>query len=284
MKTQSAVTPSPAPESTYIEAPRRWPALALGELWRYRSVGTALARRNLKARYRQTLLGIAWVLIQPLALGLVMAFFFNLIAREGYFGIPYAAWFVTGLAIWVPAMKVMSEGATSLVSNQQLITRVYLPRPLIPISVALTTLVDLTFTLIAAFIVLLLFGFRPTTLYLLLPFFIAVSYAFMVGVALFMSALNVAYRDVQVAMPFIERLMFFMSPLLYPAQLIPEQLWPLYYLNPMALVLTGFHWILVDAPPPPTFAYFEGTIVAVAWLVGGFIVFRRREPSFADML
>ncbi len=111
--------------------------MALGELWRYRSVGTALARRNLKARYRQTVLGVVWVLIQPLALGLIMAFFFNLISRQGYYDIPFPAWFITGLAIWGPVTKIMNEGAVSLVANQNLVTRVYLPRPLIPISVAL---------------------------------------------------------------------------------------------------------------------------------------------------
>jgi lipopolysaccharide transport system permease protein len=274
----------PAAESTYITAPRRWPALQLGELWRYRSVATALARRNLKARYRQTLLGVVWVLIQPLALGLIMAYFFNLIAREGYFGVPFAAWFITGLAIWGPVMKIMGEGSLSLVSNQNLVTRVYLPRPLIPVSVALTTLVDLAFTLVAAFVVILLFGFRPTALYLLLPFFIVVAYIAMIGASLFLGAINVAYRDVQVAIPFIERLLFFLSPLLYPAELVPEALLPVYYLNPMALVLTGFQWVMLEAAPPPAYAYVEGTAVAILMLVVGLIVFRKREPSFSDVL
>jgi lipopolysaccharide transport system permease protein len=281
---ETTATPGPAAESTKIAAPARWPALELGELWRYRSVGTALAMRNLKARYRQTLLGVAWILIQPLALGLIMAFFFSLIARDGYYDVPFAVWFITGLAIWGPLTKIMNEGAISLVSNQNLVTRVYLPRPLIPISVALTTLVDLAFTMVAAFVVLLLFGYRPSALYVLLPFFIAVGYVTMIGAGLFLGALNVAFRDVQVAIPFIERLLFFMSPLLYPAHLVPEELWPLYYLNPLALVLTGFHWILVQAPAPPPFAFVEGTVMAFASLAIGFIVFRKREPTFTDVL
>jgi homopolymeric O-antigen transport system permease protein len=258
--------------------------MALGELWRYRSVGTALARRNLKARYRQTLLGVLWVLIQPLALGLIMAFFFELIARQGYDGIAFPAWFITSLAIFGPLAKIMNEGAVSLVANQSLVTRVYLPRPLIPISVALTTLVDLAFTMVAAFVVILLFGFRPTPLYLLLPFFAAVGYAMMTGAALLLGAVNVAYRDVQVAIPFIERLLFFISPVLYPASLVPEGLLPLYYLNPMALVLNGFQWVMLEATPPPAYAYVEGTAMAFLILVVGLVVFRQREPSFADVL
>lgn len=284
MNQDDTAAPGPAAESTEISAPGRWPSLELGEMWRYRSVGTALAMRNLKARYRQTLLGVVWILIQPLALGLIMAFFFNLIAREGYYGVPFAAWFITALAIWGPLNKAMAEGATSLVSNQNLVTRVYLPRPLIPISIALATLVDLTFTMVAAFVVLLLFGYRPTELYLLLPFFIAVGYLTMTGAGLFLGALNVAFRDVQVAIPFVERLLFFISPVLYPAALVPEELLPLYYLNPLALVLSGFHWILVAAPAPPLFAFVEGTVVAFASLAVGFIVFRKREATFADVL
>lgn len=258
--------------------------MAPRELWQHRSVGMALARRNFKARYRQTVLGVVWVLIQPLALGLIMAFFFNLIARDGYFGIPFAAFFITGLAVWAPLSKIMMEGATSLVSNQNLVNRVYLPRPLIPISVAITTLVDLAFTVVAAFVVLLLFGYRPSLLYLLLPFFIAVGYAMMIGAGLFLGALNVAYRDVQVAIPFIERLLFFVSPLIYPAALVPAELLPLYYLNPLALVLTGFQWVMLEAPPPPAYAFVEGTIMSIVILVVGFWVFRKREPSFADLL
>jgi lipopolysaccharide transport system permease protein len=113
---------------------------------------------------------------------------------------------------------------------------------------------------------------------------VVVGYAMMIGAGLFFGALNVAYRDVQVAIPFIERLLFFMSPLLYPASLVPEQLQPLYYLNPMALVLSGFQWIMLEAPAPPAYAFVEGTVMALVCLAVGFVVFRRREPTFADML
>ena len=278
------MAPGPAPESTLIEAPLRQPNLALGELWRYRSVATALARRNLKARYRQTLLGVAWVLIQPLSLMIILSGFFSLIARQGYDGVPFPVFFISGLAIWGPALKIMAEGSQSLVANQQLVTRVYLPRPLIPVSVMLTAFVDLAFTLVALEVILLVFGYTPSLTYLALPFFIAVAFTTMLGAAFVMSAINVAYRDVQVAMPFLERLLFFVSPLLYPAQLIPEPWLPLYYLNPMALVLTGFRWAVAEMPPPPAYAVVEGTVVAILSLVVGFLVFRRREPTFADML
>ena len=284
MNEQTAAAPGPAPESTFIDAPKRWPRLGLDELWRYRSVAYALARRNLKARYRQTLLGIVWVLIQPLSLMIIFSIAFTFILRGGYGGVPYPVFFISGLAIWGPSLKIMSEGTMSLIANQQLVTKVYLPRPLLPGSIALTAFVDLAFTLIALEFVLLLYGYAPSLLYLALPFFILVSFTFMLGLGYFLSALNVNFRDVQVAMPFFERVLFFASPLLYPAQTVPEQWWPLYYLNPMALVLTGFRWVVADMPPPPPYAFAEGTIVAVLVLVGGFIFFRKREHTFADVL
>ena len=269
---------------TIIKAPGRWPGWGFDELYRYRSVAVKLALRSLKARYRQTVVGVAWVLIQPLALTIVISIFLSFLARSSYFGIPFPVFLITGLAIWRPALKVFNEGTLSLVNNQQLVTRVYLPRPLIPFSVALASLVDLGFTLIAMEVVLLLYGYWPSLTYLALPFLVLVAYMTTLGLCFFASALNVAYRDVVVAMPFLDQMWFFMSPLLYPAQIVPEQLWPLYYLNPMALVLGGFRWALVGAPALPWWAWLEGSVVAVLLLVGGFVYFRMREPSFADVL
>lgn len=275
---------TPHRQPTFIEPPGRWPGFGLEELWRYRSVAEKLAIRNLKARYRQTLVGVGWILLQPLALMVVLSVAFTFIGRGEIYGVPFPVFFITGLAIWGPTFKIFNEGATSIVANQTLVTRVYLPRPLIPYSVALSSLVDLGFTLIAMEIVLLLFGYLPSLTYLALPYFILVAYVTMLGIAYFLAAVNVAYRDVQVALPFMDRLAFFASPLLYPVQLVPEELWPIYYLNPLALVLAGFRWALLDLPSPPAYAYVEGSVMAALTLVGGFIYFRKRQPSFADLL
>lgn len=276
--------PALAQKPTFIEPPGRWPGFGLDELWRYRSVAVKLALRNLKARYRQTMLGVSWLLLQPLALMVVLSVAFTFIARGETYGVPFAVFFIAGLAIWTPALKIFNEGALSIVTNKQLITAVYLPRPLVPYSVALASLVDLGFTLIAMQTVLLIFGYLPSVTYLALPFLIAVAYVTMLGAAYFLAAVNVAYRDVQVALPFIERILFFASPLLYPPQLVPEEWWPIYYLNPMALVLTGFRWAVLDMPAAPAYAWVEGAVVAVMMLGVGYIYFRKREPSFADVL
>ncbi len=267
-----------------IQPPGRSPDLALGELYRYRGVAIKLALRSISAHYRQTLIGIAWVLIQPLALMVVFSVFIGLLSRSSPAGIPYPVFFITGLAIWIPALQVFNEGTTSLLNNQQLVTRVYLPRPLIPLSVALASLVDLFFTLIATQAILLLYGYLPSLAYLALPFLIAVAYMTMLGAAYFTSATNVAYRDVGVALPFVSQFWFFASPLLYSVEIVPERWWPLYYLNPMALVLGGFHWALAGAPAVPWWAWLESSMVAALLLVGGYVYFRWREPTFADLL
>lgn len=271
-------------QPTLIEAPGRWPRLALGEMWRYRSIARVLASRNLKVRYRQTVLGVAWVLIQPLSLMLVFSIFFGLLARQSYFDIPYPVFFLCAIAIWLPTLKVVNEGTLSLSANQQLVTRVYVPRALIPFSVAIASLVDLGFMLVALGVTLLVFGFMPLLTILSLPLLILIAYLTGLGIAYWFAAINVEYHDVQVGLPFFERMWFFLSPILYPAQIVPEAFQPLFYLNPMAVVMTGLRWALAGAPPPPPYAWVEGIVVSVLLLVTGYLIFQRREPTFADVL
>jgi lipopolysaccharide transport system permease protein len=270
--------------STMILPPGRGTGWGLDELWRFRSLAFVLARRSLKVRYRQTLLGIAWVLLQPLTLTLVFSVFFSLIARGEAYGIPYPVFFLCALAIWQPVIKIVNEGTVSIVGNVQLVTGVYMPRALIPISVALATVVDLVFELIALLLVLLFFGFVPTLTVLVVPFFVVVAYATAVGLAFVLSALNTTYRDVQVMLAFLVQLWFFTSPLLYPASVVPPDLQPFYYLNPLALVMEGSRWAFTGTAVPPDYAWFLGTGVAAMLLVLGYLFFHRRAPTFSDVL
>jgi lipopolysaccharide transport system permease protein len=272
-------------ELTVIEPPPRRPRLGLREIWRYRSIAAVLTRRNLKVRYRQTALGVAWVLVQPLALMLVFSVFFSLIGRYAQLGVPFPVFYLCALWIWLPCLKVINEGVVSLITNQQLVTRVYVPRALIPLSVALSTFVDLLFIFIAFQIILFLFGYFPDTLTLLLtPLIVAIAYAMVTGMAYFSSAINTRYRDAGLALPFMIQIWFFLSPIIYPAQWVPEELQPVYYLNPMALVITASRWIFADMAAPPGYAWILAIVIASAILVGGFVFFKRREPSFADEL
>jgi lipopolysaccharide transport system permease protein len=274
-----------SPGPIVIEAAGRGRGLGLGELWRYRSVGFVLAKRNLKARYRQTIVGVAWVLIQPLVLMIVFSVFFSLIARPDRYGLPYPVFFLCAIAIWLPSVKVLNEGTISIVANPHLVTRVYLPRAYLPLSVAIATLVDLAFTLGALLLILLRFGYVPTLPGLLVvPLLILIAYATVIGLTFWLAALNTAYRDVQVMLPFLTQVWFFSSPLLYPAEVIPAEFQAIYFLNPMALVFTGSRWALAGSTPPPDLAWVLGILVAFLTLASGYAFFHRREPNFSDVL
>jgi lipopolysaccharide transport system permease protein len=269
---------------TLIEAPRRWPGYGLDELWRHRRIAWVLAKRNLAVRYRQTFLGIAWVLVQPLSLMVVFTIFFGILVGRAWYDMPYPVFFLTALTLWIPAMKIVSEGTISLLGNQQLVTRVFLPRALIPASVAIASLVDLFWLFIALAITLFLFSVPLTPAILATPILIVIAYATALGVAFWFAAVNVAYRDIQVGMPFIERMWFFSSPILYPASIVPPEFQPLYYVNPMAVVTEGARWAFAGGPAPPGYAWLEGASIAAVLLVSGYIYFRKREPTFADVL
>jgi lipopolysaccharide transport system permease protein len=271
-------------EQLTVEAGAQVKGFGLEELWRYRSVVLVLAKRSLKARYRQTVVGVTWVLVQPLILMIVFSVFFSLITRSETYGLPYPVFFLSALAIWLPTIKVVNEGTTSIVENEQLVTRVYLPRAYLPLSVAMATLVDLVFTLVALLLILLRFGYIPGPSALAAPVLILIAYVTVIGVTFWASALNTAYRDVQLMLPFLTQIWFFVSPILYPADVIPAELQALYYLNPMALVFTGSRWAFTGSAPPPDYAWLLGTIVAVVVLVTGYAYFHRRQATFSDVL
>jgi len=269
---------------TRIRPPGRWPGLGLAEAWDYRSICMVLARRALKVRYRQTIVGITWALIQPLALVLIFTVFFGLLARLPSQGVPYPLFYMSGLAIWQVVAKILSEGTSSVVANAALVNRVYFPRAYFPTSVAAASVVDLAVNGIALAALMLVYGFIPGVAIVTLPVLILVAYATSLGLAFLLSALNVAYRDVGVMLPLLTQIWFFTTPLVYSSSIIPARFEWLYYLNPMALVVTGFRWALLGTPPPPLLAWPEGITVALMALGCGYVVFRRRESAFADVV
>jgi lipopolysaccharide transport system permease protein len=269
-------------EPTLIRPAGRWPGIGLVELWSLRRICLVLARRNLMVRYRQTLVGASWAMLQPVLLMAVFTVFFGLFARYPSQGVPFAAFFLSGLVIWQVASKILNEGSASVVANSALVNRVYLPRAYFPASVALSSLVDLFFGLIALAVVLAITGVVPQLAALLAPVFIAIAMAASLGVALFLSALNVAYRDVTQLLPFLSQLWMFGSPIIYPSTIVPDDFRWLYDLNPMVLVVDGFRWGFTGTPAPDLLTWSEGVIMAALLLVTGFLFFRRREATFAD--
>jgi lipopolysaccharide transport system permease protein len=267
---------------TVIGPPRGWPGLGLAEFWRYREICFVLVKRNLMVRYRQTVVGAGWSILQPLALMAVFSVFFGLLARLPTNGLPFPVFYFLGLLPWQMTSKIMTEGTHSVVANSALVTRVYFPRAYFPTSVALSSFIDLLLATTALVVLLAISGIVPGATVVVAPYFIAVAWMAGLGVAFWLSALNVTYRDVSQMLPFLTQMWMFGSPIIYPSALIPEPFHTWYFLNPMALVVEGMRWAIAGTPVPVPVAWVLGTASAVFLLVSGYVFFRRREATFAD--
>jgi lipopolysaccharide transport system permease protein len=242
-----------------------------------------LARRSIKVQYRQSLVGVGWVVLQPLLLAAVFTAFFSILARDAG-GVPFPVFFLCGLFIWQFVAGTLGEGSASITANSTLISRVYLPRVYHPVAVVLANLVDLVFTGVALLVVMTLFQLTPQPTVVVLPLLIAIAIAAALGMALWLSSLSVAYRDIAVLLPVMTQLWFFATPVLYSVDVVSPDFLGLYYLNPMALVVTGARWAILGLAPPPPEAWFLGIGVALVLLASGYLTFRHREPTFADLI
>ena len=234
-------------------------------------------------RYRQSVVGIAWVVIQPLLLTAAFTAFFSIMAHDAG-DVPFPVFFLCGLFIWQFVAKILGEGTGSIEANNTLVTRVYLPRVFLPVSVVLAGFVDLLFTGLALVVAMAVFGLVPQPTTILAPLLVAVAVATALGAALWLSSLSVAYRDIDVLLPVLTQLWFFATPIMYSTDIVSPDILGLYYLNPMALVVTGMRWAVLGLSAPPPEAWVEGTMVAVVLLASGYLFFRHREPTFADLI
>ena len=273
------------PEPHIRVAPSRgWVPLALHDLWEYRELLFFLAWRDIKVRYKQTVLGIIWVCLQPLLTMLVFTFFFGYLIQVPSDEIPYPLFAFAALLPWQLFAYSLSESANSLVANQQLITKVYFPRLVIPLSTILASLVDFAIACTILLLMILFYGIPLSGFIFALPLFLMLAVASALAVGLLFSALNIQYRDVRYVLPFLTQLWFFLTPIAYPSSIVPEPWRALYGLNPMAGVVEGFRWAL--------FGKSEGiwplTIVSSAVVLGllttALIYFRRAERTFADVV
>jgi lipopolysaccharide transport system permease protein len=267
-----------------IQSSAGWASLKLRELWDYRELLYFLVWRDIKLRYKQTELGIAWALIQPLFTMVIFSLLFGKLAKMPSDGIPYPIFTFTGLVPWVFFANGLTQSSNSLVGNSNLLTKVYFPRLMVPISAVLSGGLDFAL----AFIVLIgmLFYYRmPITAALFcLPLFLLLALITALGMGLWFSALNVKYRDVRFVVPFIVQIWMFATPVIYPSTLMPGRWRILYGLNPMVGVIEGFRWMLLSAQthPSPTIAVSAG--IAAAALVWGAFYFKRVEKTFADIV
>ena len=254
-----------------------WP-----ELWAYRDLVYILTWRDIRVRYKQTALGAAWAVLQPFLTMVVFSIFFGRLAGVPSGDVPYPVFAFAALVPWTFFANAVTQASNSLVQQEAILTKVYFPRVIVPLAAVLAGLVDVTIAFVVLVGMLLAYGIVPTAAVLTLPLLVlfAASTAFAVG--LWLSALNVRYRDVRYTLPFIVQVWLFVSPVAYPTSLVPEAWRPLYALNPMVGVIDGFRWALLGDVPAPGIGLLVSALVVVTLLLGGLAYFRRVERSFAD--
>jgi lipopolysaccharide transport system permease protein len=264
--------------------PSRWlPPLDAKELWQFRELGLVLALKDLRVRYKQTLFGVAWAILQPLLGVLVFSVFLGRLANVPADGLPYPVFVYAGLTIWLYVSSSVSSSAQSLVDNRNFVTKVYFPRLLAPMAAVLPGLVDIVPSLAILGVFLALYHVAPGPELALLPLWIAAGAVIALSAGLWLAALNVKYRDVRYALPFLLQIWMFGSPVVYASSLVHGTWRYAFAANPMAAVLEGFRWSLAGGPAPGVESLVSVAVV-LALLVGGFVYFRRVEQSFADLI
>lgn len=265
-----------------IEPPRGWLDLRLSEVWQYRELLYFFVWRDVKIRYKQTAIGVAWVVLQPLLTMAVFTLFFGRLAKLPSNGLPYPVFYFSALVPWTYFSTALLACTNVVVENQRVITKVYFPRLVLPVSAVLSGLVDFAIGFVVLGFVTALYGIRPTATALWLPILLLLAILTALGVGLWMAALNALYRDVRYVVPFLVQFWMFASPVAYPSSLVPERWRWLYGLNPMAGVIDGFRWAITGHGQAPGALLLASAAMVVAVLVGGLFFFQRMEGTVAD--
>ena len=268
-----------------LQASQGWATLQLGAIWRYRELLGFLIWRDIKVRYKQTVLGILWAILQPVMTMVIFSAFFGELAKVPSDGVPYYLFSYCGLVPWALFSGGLSRSVGSLVSNSNLIKKIYFPRLLIPISSVVGGVIDFALAFLVLIVLLVLGGYFPTLNILWLPYFILLAIVTALGVGLWLSAMNVQFRDVNYIIPFIVQSWMYITPIAYPSSLIQnEVLRALYSLNPMVGVVEGFRWALLGIQIDLGLTVFISSGVALFLLITGLFYFRRMERTFADVI
>ena len=284
IKTTSQTANPPATAPIRLQPSHGWRSLKLRELWEYRELVYFLTWRDIKVRYKQTALGAAWAIIQPFFTMVVFSLFFGYLAGVPSDGTPYPLFAYAALVPWTFFANALSESSNSLIQSANLVTKVYFPRLAIPLSSVVSGAVDF----LLAFAVLLLmmswYGALPTWNIVFLPLLFLLALTTSLGVGLWLSALNVKYRDVRYTVPFLTQFWMIATPIAYPSSLLPGPWRSLYSINPMVGVVEGFRWALLDVDTAPGPILAVSSLASLAILVSGAFYFRRMEKTFADLI
>ena len=267
-----------------IEPKKGWAPIDFKEIWKYRELLYFLTKRDIKVRYKQTVLGGLWAIIQPVFTMIVFTLFFGKLAKVPSDGIPYPIFVYAGLLPWTYFANALAASGNSLVGSQNLISKVYFPRLIIPASASLTGLLDLFIAMILLGGLMIYYQFLPGISFLLFPFLVGLTFLCAVGVGLWLSALNVEYRDIRYAIPFLIQLWMFVSPVIYPVSLVSEKYQWLLALNPMGGIIKAFRASLLGHMPIDWFLLSISTSMVVVLFCSGIYYFRRMEKTFADVV
>lgn len=267
-----------------ITASRGWGSLKLPEIWAHRDLLYFLVWRDVKVRYKQTFLGAAWAILQPVITMLIFTVVFGELAGISSDGLPYPIFAFAALLPWNYFASSLGRVTTSVVVEVQLVSKIYFPRLIIPLSGVVTNIVDFAFAFLVLLALMFWFGIAPTWKILFLPVFVLLAASTALGVGLWLSPLNARYRDIGYTIPFLIQCWFYASPVVYPVTAVPEQWRLLYGLNPMVGVIEGFRWAALDKNAPDFTVMAVSALMVVAILVGGTIFFKRMERTFADVL
>jgi lipopolysaccharide transport system permease protein len=285
--TLEAVGNSPLSTSTstvIIESSRGWSSLGLRDLWEYRELVYFMIWREIQGTYRQTALGLSWLLLRPLINMVVLTLVFGVVIKVPSDGVPYPLFSLAALLPWGYFSNAVTRAAGSLVTNIHVISKVYFPRMVIPLAGTISGLVDFGISFIVFFGVLLFYQMPLRVEMLWLPVFVLVGLVFALALGLWLATLSVKYRDVSFAINFVLQALMYASPVIYPVSLVPERMRFIYQLNPMTGVIQGFRWALLGSEAAPGTEFFISVVLLFLALIGGAFVFRRTERTIVDVL
>jgi lipopolysaccharide transport system permease protein len=268
----------------HVRPPGRWSGVRLGEVWEHRELLYFLTKRELQIRYKQSVLGVGWAVLQPVALGFIFALFFGRLAGVPSNGLPFPVFAIAGLTPWLYVSQSVSQAANSLVADQELISKVYFPRLTIPLAKIVSFLLDLGMAVLILVAFALIYGAPISANAVFLPTFLLLAVITATGVGTYLAALNVSYRDVTVVTPLLIQIWFFVTPVVYPGTLVTGELKYLYALNPMVSVVNGVRWSMFDTPAPAAGELVASVIGAAGILLVAMLYFRRSETFFADVV
>jgi lipopolysaccharide transport system permease protein len=268
----------------HIKPSEGWVSLKLGELWDYRELSYFLIWRDLKIRYKQTVLGAFWAILQPLLTMVIFSLFFGKLAQVPSDGIPYPIFSYSALVPWTFFANGLLQASNTLVVNANMVKKIFFPRLILPISAVLAGIVDFVLAFFVLLLMMFYFKIYPTSNIIWLPFFLLLALITSLGTGFWFSAMNAQFRDIRYIVPFIIQAWMFLTPIAYPSSLIPEPWRTIYGINPMAGVVEGFRWALLGSDTEPGMMTLVSSLVAVLLLIGGAFYFRRMEKTFADVI